>query len=145
MSPDYNRISAALRELITSRANGLCEYCKCSAEFSPDPFALDHIAPRQLGGETNKENLALSCSGCNGHKHARTHYPDPETKQLVKLFHPRQQKWSEHFSWDEHLTRMVGKTPCGRATIDALLLNRPEVVNLRRLLVAAKLHPFDKQ
>jgi hypothetical protein len=141
MPPDANRISPSLRLFITTRAKGLCEYCKCPEEFSPDPFALDHIEPRQLGGETSLENLALPCSGCNGHKHARTHYPDPATQQPNKLFHPRQQQWSDHFRWDESLTQILGITSCGRATIDALSLNRPGVVNLRRLLVSAKLHP----
>jgi 5-methylcytosine-specific restriction endonuclease McrA len=59
MPPDANRISPSLRLFITTRAKGLCEYCKCPEEFSPDPFALDHIEPRQLGGETSLENLAL--------------------------------------------------------------------------------------
>jgi HNH endonuclease len=141
MPPEFSRVPASLRQLVVSRSKGLCEYCKCPEEFSPDPFALDHIEPRQAGGETIAENLALSCSGCNGHKHARTHYTDPESDQIVKLFHPRQQNWADHFYWDENLTLMIGKTACGRATIDALILNRPGVVNLRRLLISAKLHP----
>jgi hypothetical protein len=36
---------------------------------------------------------------------------------------------------------MIGLTACGRATIVALKLNRPNVVNLRRLLANAQLHP----
>ncbi|WP_256875051.1 hypothetical protein [Nostoc sp. C052] len=36
---------------------------------------------------------------------------------------------------------MIGKTACGRATIEALRLNRFGVVNLRRLLRSANLHP----
>jgi hypothetical protein len=36
---------------------------------------------------------------------------------------------------------MVGLTPIGRATIARLELNRPNVVNLRRLLVAFQEHP----
>jgi 5-methylcytosine-specific restriction endonuclease McrA len=141
MTPDSHRISATLRKSIVSRASGLCEYCKCPEEFSPDPFAIDHIEPRQLGGKTHTENLALSCSGCNGHKYARTYYLAPETQQLVRLFNPRQQKWADHFSWDKSLTHIIGKTACGRATIKALMLNRQGVVNLRTLLIAAQLHP----
>lgn len=36
---------------------------------------------------------------------------------------------------------MIGKTDIGRATIEALFLNREGVVNLRRLLCLANLHP----
>jgi hypothetical protein len=100
--------------------------------------------PRQAGGKTVAENLALSCSGCNGHKYSRTQYRDPQTGQVFELFNPRQQSWSDHFAWDESLTRMIGKTPCGRATIEALLPNRQGVVKLRQLLVSAKLHPPTK-
>ena len=36
---------------------------------------------------------------------------------------------------------MIGITPCGRATVDALQLNRESVVNFRRILVAMGEHP----
>jgi hypothetical protein len=36
---------------------------------------------------------------------------------------------------------IVGLTPTGRATIEALKLNREPLVNLRRLLYAAGEHP----
>lgn len=66
---------------------------------------------------------------------------DPETQQMAALFHPRQQLWSEHFRWDEEALRMEGISSTGRATIDALRLNRPGVVNLRRLLIMDEKHP----
>lgn len=37
--------------------------------------------------------------------------------------------------------QIIGLTPTGRATVEALRLNRPEVVNLRRLLFAHGEHP----
>jgi hypothetical protein len=64
------------------------------------------------------------------------------TDQLVELFHPRQQRWQAHFSWDEQFERVIGLTATGRATVEALQLNRPEVLNLRRLLCAAGKHPL---
>lgn len=36
---------------------------------------------------------------------------------------------------------MLGRTPIGRATVEALHLNRPELVNLRRLLRDVGEHP----
>ena len=86
-------------------------------------------------------NLALSCHGCNGHKHAKTEALDPIGRERIALFHPRQQTWSEHFEWSDDFTLIVGLTPVGRATVQALQMNRSGVVNLRRILYAAGLHP----
>jgi hypothetical protein len=141
MSPESDRISASLRKAVAQRAKNICKYCRWLEEFSPDSFTVDHIQPRQMGGETNAENLAWSCAGCNGRKHTKTSQVDPETNQEVDLFHPRRQEWSDHFEWNEDFTQVRGKTACGRATISALKLNRPGVVNLRQLLLTVGLHP----
>lgn len=141
MPSDSDRVSSSLRKAVAERAKNLCEYCRCLEEFSPNSFTVDHIKPRLNGGETTAENLAWSCFGCNGRKHTRTHCSDPETGQEVGLFNPRQQDWLEHFEWNDDFTQVIGITPCGRATIAALALNRPGVVNFRRLLVATGLHP----
>jgi 5-methylcytosine-specific restriction endonuclease McrA len=145
MPPESDRVQKALRLEVAARALYLCEYCRCPEAFSPDSFTVDHIQPRQAGGETISENLAWSCSGCNGRKYVRTHYVDIETEQEVRLFNPRQLLWEDHFDWSDNFTQLVGKTPCGRATISALALNRTGVVNLRRLLVNAGLHPPSRQ
>jgi hypothetical protein len=57
------------------------------------------------------------------------------------LYNPRQQVGSENFAWNDDFTQVIGKTPCGRVTVEALRLNRYGVVNLRRLLFATNLHP----
>jgi hypothetical protein len=44
-------------------------------------------------------------------------------------------------SWNEDASLVIGRTPTGRATIEALRLNRPELVNLRRVLFAVGEHP----
>ena len=36
---------------------------------------------------------------------------------------------------------MLGLTPTGRAAVEVMRLNRPGLLELRRLLVMAKLHP----
>jgi hypothetical protein len=141
MPPERERISSSLRQEVAQRAKQLCEYCRCPAEFSTDNFTIDHICPRQFGGATTSQNLAWACFGCNGRKHTKISGTDPQTDEEVALFNPRQQNWYAHFAWDEDATQMVGITPCGRATIRALALNRPGVINLRRLLASAGLHP----
>jgi HNH endonuclease len=134
-------IPAELRRLVTDRAGGCCEYCRCQAWYTPVSFSLDHIMPRSRRGKTRPDNLALSCLGCNQHKAKRTSALDPETNQGVSLFHPRQHRWDEHFAWRADFTMMIGLTPIGRATIMALQLNRTALVNLRRVLYTIGEHP----
>lgn len=135
------RVSAELRRLVAARAQGYCEYCWSSEDFATEGFTIEHIKPQFAGGASTLDNLAWSCMGCNSYKQARTQSLDPETKQLESLFNPRTSAWNEHFSWSEDFTIVIGKTACGRATVQALRLNRPGIVNLRRLLVTAGLHP----
>jgi hypothetical protein len=139
MPSDY--IPDSIRQIVAARAGGYCEYCYCPEAFATERFAVDHIQPRAMGGLTVLENLAWSCIGCNGHKHRKTKALDPATGNLTPLFHPCQQCWSDHFAWNADFTQIMGHTTCGRATIEALHLNRPGIVNLRRLLVMAGLHP----
>ena len=135
------RVPSAIRQIVAARARDYCEYCRCSGQFATESFTIEHIKPRQAGGETTLENLAWSCFGCNSHKHTKINGVDPETDQQEPLYNPRQQVWTEHFGWSRDFTQVIGRTPCGRATVEALRLNRLGVVNLRRLLFMAKLHP----
>ncbi len=134
-------ISDRLRSRIRHRANGLCEYCICPAELTSAPFHCEHILPVSAGGATTLDNLAWACPSCNHQKHTKTHALDPQTDRQTPLFHPRRQRWNQHFQWSENLIYIVGRTPIGRATVEALNLNRQELINLRQLLIGAGEHP----
>ena len=131
----------AQRQAVTKRAAGFCEYCRSSAKYGVQSFECEHIIPISKGGLTNLDNLAFACGGCNRCKSARVQAYDVDSEQSVNLFHPRQQEWPEHFAWSHDFTMMVGMTAIGRATIKALRLNRPGVVNLRRALLLVGEHP----
>jgi hypothetical protein len=134
-------IPADLRRLVIERARNYCEYCRYPGRYAPQTSPIDHIIPREAGGQTVAENLAQSCQGCNGHKAARTLATDPVTGLLVSLYNPREQRWNEHFSWSEDYLQITGLTPTGRATVEALQLNREGLVNMRRVLYAVGEHP----
>jgi hypothetical protein len=134
-------ISADLRREVADRAQGCCEYCRAQERFSCDPLTVDHIIPRAVGGQTQSDNLALSCFGCNQHKSKLITSPDPATTEPAELFHPRRQHWDEHFTWNNDFTMVLGLSSAGRATIVALKLNREGLVNLRRVLYAIREHP----
>ena len=134
-------IPVEARELVVARAQGRCEYCQSVVEYATQSFDIDHIVPVSRGGTSAVDNLAFACSGCNSHKFNRLTAPDPVDGTDVPLFHPRQQRWQDHFGWTEDFTQVVGLTPSGRATVATLQLNRSGVVSLRRLLCQAGKHP----
>jgi hypothetical protein len=130
------KIPSSLAEKIRKQARHRCGYCLLSEILIGMLMEFEHLIPLAAGGLTVEENLWLSCRICNGFKGALTHAADPETKLSVPLFNPRQQNWSEHFRWSEDGTEIIGQTPTGRATVVALRMNNPTIVNSRRLWVS---------
>ncbi len=95
-------------------------------------FEIDHIIPSSAGGRAKFDNLCLSCPTCNRHKAKRLSARDPLSRRIVTLFHPRRDIWSDHFAWSADRARILGLTPTGRATAEALRFNRPAMTLLRR-------------
>ena len=123
-------IPARLRRLVVSRAGNQCEYCGLSQQGQEATFHIDHILPKSAGGRTHATNLALACVSCSLRKEARRSAIEPITHRRVPLFHPRRQRWRDHFRWDGF--RIVGLTPTGRVTVAALQMNRPLILAIRR-------------
>ena len=133
--------SERLKNEVTIRANDRCEYCLSSMRHSSDPFSIEHVHPRVLGGSSTLENLALACQGYNNFKATFTQGRDPVSGHFHFLYHPRRDDWGEHFRWSDDFLELIGVTPVGRATIQRLKLNREGVINLRSLLLLIDLHP----
>jgi hypothetical protein len=132
-------IAARLRQRVVRRAGDRCEYCGLAQAGQEATFHIDHVEPIAAGGQTTFDNLALACVSCSLRKSARTAAIDPESGQSVALFSLRRDEWSTHFRWDG--TRRVGLTAMGRATIDALNLNRGLILSIRDEEVARGRHP----
>ena len=132
---------SAVRSAVGTRAGHCCEYCRSQERVAVQSFAVEHGEPQSGGGSDELENLAFACQGCNNHKYTRTRATDPTTGAAAPLFNPRRDQWAEHFAWTEDCAEVIGLTPTGRATVIAWRLNRPGVVNLRRVLFAAGLPP----
>lgn len=133
--------TAEQKRAVADRAAECCEYCLSQARYSCDPFSTEHIIPRSAGGSGELSNLCFACQGCNNRKYTSTQAVDPVSGETVPLYHPRRDRWSDHFAWGSDFSEIVGLTPVARATIQKLQLNRPGVVNLRRILSAAGEHP----
>ena len=132
-------VPAPLRRLVRERANDCCEYCLLHERYTIKRHEIDHIEAEKHGGTTVADNLCLSCVECNRHKGSDIASRDLETGEIVAFFHPRHDKWSEHFSLDG--SRIVPHTPQGRVTIRLLQLNAPHRMLERERLINLGRYP----
>jgi len=127
-------MSPALREQVRQRAGHRCEYCRLRQEHeSSHPFHVEHINPRKHGGTGDAENLALACHQCNLRKGTNLTGRDPDTNEIVRLFDPRHDRWTEHLKFAG--SRIVGLTAVGRTTSWVLQMNSDDRVELRSVLL----------
>jgi len=130
-------MESATRELVWRRAGGRCEYCLLRQQDSQLTHHVEHIIAKQHGGSDDQDNLALACHRCNLRKGPNLTGIDPLTSEVVPLFHPRRDRWMEHFLLQG--VRVEGLTPAGRATVHVLAMN-----DTRRLELRAELLQRDK-
>lgn len=132
-------IPESLRNTVASRADHRCEYCRLPESYAIYPFEVDHIIAIKHGGKTVIENLAYCCMRCNRMKGTDLTTIDPDSHEIVRLFNPRKDNWSEHFEVQEG--KIYGRSPVGKATIQLLIFNTPERIIGRKLLMEAGEYP----
>jgi hypothetical protein len=71
----------------------------------------------------------LACRYCNLLKGPNLTSTDPDSDEVVRLYHPRRQLWNEHFLLDAG--RIVALTSVGRTTLFLLEMNAPHRLDLR--------------
>jgi hypothetical protein len=123
-------VPVSLQRRVRDRADHRCEYCRLCQARQQGTFHVDHVWPSSASGATTLDNLALACVSCSLRKGARTAVPDPETGELVPLFNPRVDVWTDHFEFSESYL-LMGRTTVGRATVAALRLNHALAVEIR--------------
>lgn len=126
-----------LRQLVIERARERCEYCLIHQDDTDFTHPIDHIISVKHKGKTVSENLALACLKCNRYKGSDIASIDPTDDSLVRLYNPRTQIWSEHFTLKG--VRIIGLTPTGRVTVDLLQMNdRSRLIERRRLIALGR-------
>lgn len=60
------RHAALKRHTLFYRDKGKCAYCGC--DLTLDDISIDHVIPRDLGGEHKWDNVVACCSRCNSQK-----------------------------------------------------------------------------
>ena len=132
------KIATDIQDEVRRRADFLCEYCHTSERWQYVRFTFDHIDP---DGDSSTENLALACFHCNRRKSNKTDGVDPKTETIVSFFNPRVHTWSDHFEWSEDGLLILGKNSIGRATVNALELNRIRILLIREADKGVNRHP----
>jgi hypothetical protein len=135
MSQTY--VPADLRRLVRERARDRCEYCLIPELATFAPHWIDHIVAEKHGGKTEADNLANCCIVCNLRKGSDLTSVDPDTGQVVLLFHPRRDRWTAHFRLVDG--RFEPLTPSARATARIFQFNLPDRIEERKLLITAGL------
>lgn len=134
-------IPKKVRQRVKAAARNRCGYCLCSQDYVYIELTIEHIIPTALGGSDEESNLWLSCGRGNGGKGVQVDGYDFVTEQQVPLFNPRTQVWKDHFRWDSTGIQIIGLTAIGRVTVEALKLNAPQVLVVRRNWVSVGWHP----
>lgn len=133
-------VPAAVRRAVRERACRCCEYCLIHEEDCLLPHEPDHVVAVKHGGETMESNLAWTCFVCNRAKGSDIASIDPQTKQVVRLYSPRQDDWKSHFKLADD-GRIIGLSPIGRVTVALLKMNQGVHVELRQTLMRWGLYP----
>lgn len=96
------------RHNVFERDRNTCQYC--GGVFDRTQLNLDHVVPRDRGGQTTWENIVCSCVPCNTRKGNKL--PHEAGMHLVR--HPKKPKWrpfvnitfgtaAKHESWKHFL------------------------------------------
>lgn len=124
----------AIRIEVRRRADHRCEYCRLrQRDEDENPFHVEHIIALQHGGSDSMDNLALACSWCNAVKGPNLTSLDPDSGALTRLYHPRRDRWEDHFRRDT--IYIIGTTDVGRTTAWLLRFNDADNLEQRRLLL----------
>jgi hypothetical protein len=128
-----------VRKFVQTRALGRCEYCLFAQSDAGLPHEIDHVISRKHGGTSDLENLALACYLCNRYKGSDIASIQSGTGEIVRLFHPRQDRWPEHFRIAGPILEPL--TSIGAATSQLLRLNVTDRVVERQLLQSLDRYP----
>ena len=105
MNPHY--------DLVALRAGHRCEYCHAPEAVFNFPFEVEHIIPLVRDGADARAQLGacLPCLQCPQGVHIGR--VDPVTHVVVRLYHPRQESWHDHFRVDTD-TGVIEGSDCYR-------------------------------
>jgi hypothetical protein len=132
-------VNAELRRRVLARADGICEYCLIAEEDTFYGCEVDHIISEKHGGPTEEANLAFACAFCNWAKGSDIGSIEWDSRDFVRFFNPRTDRWSDHFVLVEN--RIENVTAIGAVTARILGFNHGDRLLERRVLQEMKRYP----
>lgn len=132
-------VPAALRRLVTARAQGLCEYCLIHEDDTFLGCQVEHVISEKHGGPTAADNLASACVFCKRYKGSDIASISPRTGNLCRFFNPRTDPWGGHFVLRG--VTILPLTEIGEVTAKILELNNPDRLLEREALRAVGRYP----
>ncbi len=133
MNPHY--------QFVALRAFHRCEYCHAPEEIFNFPFEVEHIISHARGGQDEEQNLCLACRSCNLFKRDFLTWLDEITQTEVRLFHPRQDDWENHFCFNTETGEIQGLTAIGRASVARLRMNTQSQLTARLFWMRLEVFP----
>jgi hypothetical protein len=127
--------------LVAERAGHRCEYCHAPESIFNAVFEVEHINPVAAGGDDREDNLALACRSCNSFKGNRSSHLDPQLGREERFYHPRTDRWEDHFLAIPESSKISALTAIGRVTVIGLRFNSPPQVTARQFWIQLGLFP----
>jgi hypothetical protein len=134
-----SEVNSQQRQMVADRAYHVCEYCLLHEDDTFWGCQIDHIISRKHGGTSDSGNLAWACACCNNYKGSDIATLVGQPPRLSRLFHPRQEKWSDCFRLQAY--RIEPNNTAGAATEKVLQLNTESRLRERAALRATGRFP----
>lgn len=100
---------------------------------------VDHVISCKHGGSDELENLASARVFCNLNKGSDLGSLDFTTKELIRFYNPREDKWIDHFQLED--AKIKPLTKIGEVTVRILGFNVDDRILERTILIEAGIFP----
>jgi hypothetical protein len=134
-----SNVSEPLRRQVAERAYRVCEYCLVHEDDTFWGCQVDHVISRKHGGATEPGNLAWACACCNNAKGSDIGTLVGQPPRLLRLFHPRTDRWSGCFALSG--VHIDPANLIGEGTVSLLQLNHLNRLREREVLADAGRYP----
>ena len=134
-----SNVNEPLRRQVADRAYHVCEYCLVHEDDTFWSCQVDHIISRKHGGATEPVNLALACACCNNAKGSDIGTLVGQPPRLLRLFHPRTDRWSGCFVLNG--VHIDSANLIGEGTVSLLQLNHTNRLRERETLAETGRYP----
>lgn len=133
-------VAPELRATVRAAFGGRCGYCGVPETSVGGELEIDHFHPQAAGGGSEIENLVYACTTCNRFK--GDYAPAGDAPESLRLLHPSRDDVGAHIT-ETAQGHLLGVSARGWFHIHRIHLNRPLLIEMRRLRRVAEAHRED--